>query len=63
MRLENAWLCVCGVIGVNAMQCACGQREGLLNLSSVLDRKVVSNEAQAIMGMYREVVHEFGATT
>ena len=58
MRLENAWLCVCGVIGVNAMQCACGQREGLLNLSSVLDRKVVSNEAQAVLGMLAETKRE-----
>jgi hypothetical protein len=56
MRLENAYLCVCGLIGVNSMQCACGQREGLLSLSSVLNRKTVSQEVGAIMAMYREVL-------
>ena len=58
MRLENAYLCVCGIIGVNAMQCACGQREGLLNLSSVLNRKIISNEAQAVLDMLAETMRE-----
>ena len=58
MRLENAYLCVCGVIGVNAMQCACGQREGLLNLASVLNRKIVSCEAQQCMAIMGDVLRE-----
>jgi hypothetical protein len=55
MRLENAYLCVCGLIGVNSMQCACGQREGLLSLSSVLNRKIVSAEARACLDIYNNL--------
>jgi len=58
MRLENAYLCVCGLIGVNAMQCQCGQREALLSLSSVLNRKIVSHETQAILGTLADVLGE-----
>ena len=58
MRLENAYLCECGIITANAMQCDCGNRHGLLNLSSVLDRKIVSNEAQAVLGMLAETMRE-----
>ena len=56
MRLENAYLCECGLVGINSMQCDCGNREGLLNLAKVLNRNTVSHEVGAIMAMYREVL-------
>jgi hypothetical protein len=58
MRLENAYLCECGLVGINSMQCDCGNREGLLNLATVLNRKIVSREAQAVLGMQADALRE-----
>jgi hypothetical protein len=37
--ISNCYLCECGLIGNNAMQCACGNTYGLLCLAAVMDRK------------------------
>lgn len=37
-HVSEAYLCPCGMIGNSAMQCACGQEQGLLQLSTVLDQ-------------------------
>ena len=58
MRLENAYLCECGLVGINSMQCDCGNREGLLNLATVLNRKIVSAETQAVIGFQADVLRE-----
>ena len=58
MRLENAYLCECGLVGINSMQCDCGNREGLLNLATVLNRKIVSAEVQAVIGSMDGVIEE-----
>ena len=36
-------LCECGLIGNNAIQCACGNTYGLLSLAAVMDRKPAEN--------------------
>ena len=55
MRLENAYLCECGLVGINSMQCDCGNREGLLNLATVLNRKTISVEARACLDIYNNL--------
>ena len=37
--LERAFLCPCGLVGENAMQCACGNPLGLLSLARALNRQ------------------------
>ena len=57
--LKNAYLCECGTVSDSSAQCpACANRCGLLNLSSVLDRKPLMAETQAIFAMLREVGKE-----
>jgi hypothetical protein len=36
--VSNCYLCECGLIGNNAMQCACGNTYGLLCLAAVINR-------------------------
>ena len=36
--LSSAYLCDCGLVGNNAMQCACGDTRGMLCLANVLNR-------------------------
>jgi hypothetical protein len=38
IRLQDAYLCECGMIGANANRCVCGNQHGLLCLSTVLNR-------------------------
>ena len=38
IRLQDAYLCECGMITGSAMQCVCGNTHGLLGLSAVLNR-------------------------
>ena len=60
IHLTRAYLCPdCSTIGSNATHCpACGNRCGLLNLSSVLDRDPVREEVSAIVRSWREVLSE-----
>ena len=39
IRLQDAYLCECGMIVANAQRCVCGNEHGLLSLSAVLNRK------------------------
>lgn len=38
MRLQDAYLCECGMVVANANRCVCGNEHGLLCLSTVLNR-------------------------
>jgi len=38
IRLQDAYLCECGMITDSAMRCVCGNTHGLLGLSAVLNR-------------------------
>lgn len=51
MRLESAYLCECGEVGDSAKRCPkCANELGLLNLSSVLNRRPpLMAETQVIM--------------
>ena len=60
-HISRMYLCPdCDCIGANANQCAkCANRCGLLNLSSVLNRKKpVMADTVAILAMMREVGRE-----
>lgn len=39
IRLQDAYLCECGMITANAKRCVCGNEHGLLSLSSALNRE------------------------
>ena len=49
--MSNCYLCECGLIGNNAMQCACGNTYGLLCLAAVINRnpEAVALESSAAM--------------
>jgi hypothetical protein len=51
--ITNCYLCECGLIGNNAMQCACGNTYGLLSLAAVMNRKPDEAALQNSVAMNR----------
>ncbi len=51
LHIQEAYLCECGIIGNSAMQCACGQQQGLLSLSVALnqDRGPTNEQVQSLI--------------
>lgn len=56
--LQIAYLCECGLVGNNAIRCACGNAHGLLNLGSVLNREPISGEAAKVLHLMEEMMEE-----
>ena len=60
LHISEAYLCTCGIIGNSAMQCACGQEQGLLQLSTVLDQapapQPTNAQVQALIDKMDEVL-------
>jgi hypothetical protein len=58
MHISEAYLCPCGIVGNSATQCACGNEQGLLSLSVVLDREQLTAPTHERVQALIEVLDE-----